>query len=207
MPGKKKTRVESEFERKHGDRTLILMAGKHSFVAQKDFPAIMSIFDKIKATQDLVPKTLLGYYLRHKPAVLKKYFTQDIKKAAHRYWLIEAFRIIKSVECIVKGVRNAQPVKYYIYLKSAEKPPCYEPITHVLSDEDRTKQMLDRAWADLKAWQQRYNNLVSFADWFRKAHIKITKIIIAVQKPKPGSYVEGPEPPEEPQDETEDEIE
>ena len=191
MAKKKKPPVEKKVEVEGESHTAILSTGPHSHIAQKDLPAIMEVLDDVRRIYGrLTARTLLNYHLKYKPKVLKKYFTANVKEAAEHYWLIESFRIINAVEIHIKGVRNDKPVKYLIRFKDAQNDTDYQPITTILTDEQKTEQMLQRAMDQLEAWQHRYQNLVTFSNWFREAHVKVGTLVFQLRREQPSKLVD-----------------
>ena len=112
----------------------------------------------------LTPKQLVAA-ARPNDSPLHQYFTWDNTKAAERWRIYEAGRVLRvCVEWLPQD--KSGPVRVTAHLTS-DTTGGYRALTTILSDTEMRKQLLADAMADIKVFQQKYEKLHELAVVFR----------------------------------------
>jgi len=100
---------------------------------------------------------------------LHKYFDWDDSTAASKYRLWQARELIKYVVVVVPDYHK--PINAYVSLKEDRllDGGTYRSTVDVLSNERRRNLLLAQALADLKVWEDKYNELTELAPIFETA--------------------------------------
>ena len=88
-------------------------------------------------------------------------WSDDKAADAHRLW--QARKLIGSI--VVAEVHDEplnQETRAFVHI-TAESPR-YEPIEIAMRDETMRDEILDRAWREIKIWQQRYSAYQEFVE-------------------------------------------
>lgn len=102
---------------------------------------------------------------RPKTAPLHPAFEWNDKKAAESWRMEQASHIIRTIEVVVEEVEKKAPTRAFVSVVRGEDRS-YTSIQHAMSDEELRAQIVAQAWAELRAWRQRYAELVEFAELF-----------------------------------------
>jgi hypothetical protein len=115
-------------------------------------------------------------------------FTWDDSEAAEKFRLDEARYILRAIIIVTSDpidedeepstVRAFFPVK-----EEDEEESSYVNVTDVMSDSKLRAKILTRAYDELTAWKERYNNLEEFAD-VRKAIVAARSVVKKKRKRK-----------------------
>jgi hypothetical protein len=95
---------------------------------------------------------------------LHKCFDWDDSSAAHKFRLVQARQVIRSVEITweePKGPRNvnAKVHSARAFVNTTRDGQGYEPLQQVLSNEEKRLRLMEQALEDLVAVQQRYESI------------------------------------------------
>lgn len=97
---------------------------------------------------------------------LHSFFEWDEGKAAEQYRLHQARGLIQSVVAIyTDGKNKAFRTKAYVHIAEATAPH-YRETGHAMSQAKTRNMVLQRAWKELVAWRQRYQDLKQFSELF-----------------------------------------
>jgi len=112
------------------------------------------------------PQTVIDR-AKPKASPIHGYFTWDNNKAANEHRLNEARWLIKSVRVIREDDAAKSPRAFVaipvISEESNRSKNVYVSIESALGDKDTRDLVLQRAWAELKIWENRYHHLEEFA--------------------------------------------
>ncbi|AZO77477.1 MULTISPECIES: hypothetical protein [unclassified Bosea (in: a-proteobacteria)] len=114
---------------------------------------------------ELTPEDVLAD-ARHGNSPLHSFFEWDDSAAAEQHRLHQARGLIRSVVAIYTS-EDKPAVRQRAYVHIAEGHTShYREAGHALSQSRTRKIVLQRAFAELAAWRQRYKDLKEFADLF-----------------------------------------
>lgn len=105
-----------------------------------------------------------------KRSKLHRFFTWDNSEAAHQYRLVEARRVIQSIEVVrseapeVGATREWQTRR----AKSNPKEVVYDRMDEVLKDPEARTELLSRALSELLSIRRRYQQLQELSIVFRQ---------------------------------------
>lgn len=103
---------------------------------------------------------------RNRNSPLHSFFEWDDGAAAEAYRLQQARGLIRSVVAIyVSEEKPAARVRAFVHIPEKEAPH-YRATGQAMSQAKTRKLVLQRAWAELQAWRQRYKDLAEFAELF-----------------------------------------
>lgn len=121
--------------------------------AQKVYEEIREICDDIGSAspQDILEKA------RDESTELHKCFTWDDSIAAEKYRLWEARSIVTKLVYQEKEVPKDRP-EVRVYQKTDDESG-YKPVEIILQKQDEYTQLLARAYAELRAFKQKYKML------------------------------------------------
>lgn len=109
-----------------------------------------------------------------KRSALHDHFQWDDAAAANEYRLGQAGELIRSLTVDVsKSNLESKPIRAFVNVE-VDGDRHYTSIETALSSEELRAQVLERAWRELKSWQERHAELVEFA-----------KVFAAIDKSKP----------------------
>lgn len=95
-------------------------------------------------------------------SALHRFFEWDTKRAQEKLHLLIASQLIRAYEVYVEVKEGAKPekVRAFVSLTTDRKSGAgYRLIADVLTDEERTEQMLQDALAELDAFKRKYRTL------------------------------------------------
>ena len=110
---------------------------------------------------DGTPQGLVDYAAEHPDSEVYKCFTWDDEKAANLYRLTEARQVIRHL--VFTEEDGTTPTKIRVIQRSSDR---YEPIKTIMRDVDEYQRLLDRAYAELQSFKERYKNLVELEEVF-----------------------------------------
>jgi hypothetical protein len=102
-----------------------------------------------------------------KASPLHTAFEWDDKKAAHQHRLSQAGYIIRKLDvvAIADDIAKSAPIRAFVsVIRDDDKS--YTSIAHAMSDDELREQVIARARKELEDWQERYSDLVEFANVF-----------------------------------------
>lgn len=118
--------------------------------AQKCYEEIMEICDDIESAS---PRAILEK-ARDESTELHKCFTWDDSVAAER-WRVNEARLVTR-QLVIKEVevpKNRPEVRLFY---KTDRESGYKPTKVIVRKEDEYKKLLERAWAELRAFKQKY---------------------------------------------------
>lgn len=102
---------------------------------------------------------------RPERAVLHAAFEWDDSVAAERYRLAQAGYLIRAVVCIPDNT-DLPSTRNFVYVTDDQGDRGYTDVFTAMGDSELQDQVLEHAWAELKAWQRKYKELEQFAAVF-----------------------------------------
>lgn len=124
-------------------------------------------FLRKKFKGELTPKDVVDD-ARSKRSPLHTFFEWDDSAAAEAYRLSQARGLIRSVVAIyTSNDKPAQRLRAFVHIAEPGAPH-YRELTHAMSQSETRKVVLRRAWRELVAWRQRYQDLKAFSELFDK---------------------------------------
>ena len=103
----------------------------------------------------------------HPESALHGQFTWDVQKAARKRWLDEARQIIRVYVNVLK--EETPEVRAFVSLESDRLTGGgYRTMAEVLTNPERRSELLRQAVKELRAWQQRYDELHELASLFEQ---------------------------------------
>jgi hypothetical protein len=102
------------------------------------------------------PKAVLDA-ARVQSSPIHRFFEWDDAKAAEAYRLDQASYLIRSIEVQYTGKPEDRVRAFHIV--RSEDASGYAPIGTILSSQDMTKQLIQRAKAELASWARRYQSI------------------------------------------------
>lgn len=150
-----------------GEHPTAVIVGEHLELLRKRFKG------------ELTPEDVLED-AKNDNSPLHSFFEWDDGDAAHQHRLQQARGLIRSVVAIY--TRTDEPaVKHRAYVHIAEHgTPHYREASHAMSQKKTRDQVLNRALAELIAWQRKYKDLQEFADLFEA--VRQTKLKLVAGK-------------------------
>lgn len=104
---------------------------------------------------------------RPEDAPLHPCFEWSDPQAAQLYREEQARLLIRSVRVVVRDESKSEPVAVRAFLHVADpQGPTYMDSAQVMRDELLRTQVLQRAWAELNAWRDRYKEMQELAGIF-----------------------------------------
>jgi hypothetical protein len=118
--------------------------------AQKVAEEIMGIGDEVKAEQVLEKA-------RDESTELHKCFEWDDSIAGEKYRLWQARNVICMIVIEEEKVPTDRPEIRILH--KTERDGGYKPIQIIVKQKDEYEKLLERAWAELRAFKQKYSSL------------------------------------------------
>lgn len=125
-----------------------------------DAQEVGEVCAKLERKGDLTPKALVDAS-RSEKSPLHGYFEWDDEKAAEAYRETQAAYLIRSVEIVVSG--SAEPVRAFVSVTAEGGERSYMDVQAALSMQETRDEVLDRALAELRAFERKYNTLSELA--------------------------------------------
>lgn len=123
------------------------------------------VFDELDKSVGLTAKTVVNAS-RAKDAPLHNEFEWDDAVAGEKYREQQARVMINNLVVRVEDKPEAVPTRAYVMVSNDSVQ--YENITVVLSDEDKTKKLLDNAMKELTWFEKKYAELEALAGVFQE---------------------------------------
>ena len=127
-----------------------VVPGIYKASPEKVYAEIMSIGDSITPEQVVT-------FAENPSTTLHGLFEWDDKKAAHKYRLIEAQKIIRSIVMVDENKKDAPKIRCIVSTGSNDH--VYKPTVSVVRNEDEYLKLLETAMRELAAFKQKYRNL------------------------------------------------
>ncbi|MDR3473331.1 MAG: hypothetical protein P4M09_16855 [Devosia sp.] len=127
---------------------------------------------------ELTPEDVLED-AKHDNSPLHSFFEWNDGEAAHQHRLQQARGLIRSVVAIYTREDEGKPaVRHRAYVHINEpKTPHYREASHAMSQKATRDQILNRALAELIAWQKKYKDLQEFAELFEAVEETKKKLV------------------------------
>lgn len=147
-------------------------------IRKADAPIIGNILERLKTTGPLTAERVLDE-ATNKRSPLHKYFTWNDQKAAHKWRLEEARRLIRSVEVVIEDLRGKQiPMRAYFNVRDGEGVRSYEPMEFVFETPDLADQVIQQALAQLESWKLKFAKY----QWAKGAMPGVRSALKAIKK-------------------------
>ena len=113
------------------------------------------VYSDLEMIAEKTPQNVVDYAERHPNSELYKCFTWDNTKAANEWRKHEARQVMRLL--VFEDTENKEPTKIRVLQKSVD---AYQPVKLIVRDQDEYKALLERAYAELQAFKERYKNLI-----------------------------------------------
>lgn len=133
---------------------------KPGFHMKADAQKVGEQMARIERSGELTPRSLVDAN-RKRGAVLHDYFEWDDRKAAEKYREVQASYVIRAIEVQVQGC--SQPTRAFVPVSTEGGNSSYVSVEVAISHEDTRDEVLDRALAELRAFERKYGGLVELA--------------------------------------------
>ena len=148
-----------------------------SRLRKADAEVLGKAFERLKASGPLTADRVLEEAMSAR-SPLHKFFEWDNEKAAHKFRLEQARRLIRSIEIVIEDAKGKSvPMRAYYSVKDAEGQRNYEPMAFVFSSPDLADQVIQEAVSQLEAWKVKYAKYT----WARQAIPKVAAALRAVK--------------------------
>ena len=134
--------------------------------AKWNMPSLFNGADAEKCYQEIIsigesatPDQILEYAERP-DTELHKCFEWDDSVAAHHYRLQQARTVVRHL-VVVPQTQNAEPQKFRLLQKTDAG---YKPTKIIYQIKSEYEKLLERAMGELRAFKQRYHNLVELEE-------------------------------------------
>lgn len=91
---------------------------------------------------------------RDETSVLHPCFEWNDAAAAEKYRETQAGLILRNITVVSESVGNEEPVRAFVSVQKS-----YQPIEIVLSDQEKTEELLKNALKELTSFRAKYNTL------------------------------------------------
>lgn len=113
------------------------------------------VYEDLNHISYKTPQNIVDYAEEHPESELYKCFTWDNEKAANEYRKTEARQVMRLL--VFKDEETEVPTKIRVLQKTSE---AYTPVKLIVRDQDEYRMLLERAYAELATFKERYKNLV-----------------------------------------------
>lgn len=113
------------------------------------------VYSDLEMIAEKTPQNVVDYAEQHPNSELHKCFTWDNTKAANEWRKHEARQVMRLL--VFEDTENKEPTKIRVLQKSFD---AYQPVKLIVRDQDEYKALLERAYAELQAFKERYKNLI-----------------------------------------------
>lgn len=114
-----------------------------------------SVYSDIQNIEEKTPQNVVDYAQNHPESELHKCFTWDDGKAANEWRKQEARQVMRCL--VFTKEETSEPTHIRVLQKASTT---YEPVKKILRNNDEYKALLNRAYAELRAFRERYKNLI-----------------------------------------------
>ena len=124
-------------------------------------------FEKIEKQYGSVTSELVLQSATPEDSPLHEIFEWDDSKAAHSYRLQQATVLICNLSCEVETENELKPIVARAYIDvSGNTKGSFVNVKAAFQNQDSRELVLQRALNELKAFQEKYKNLLELADLF-----------------------------------------
>ena len=121
------------------------------------------VFEELEQTVGLTPKAVVDAS-RNENAPLHSEFEWDDAVAGEK-WREQQARVMICALTTVIDEEQSEPVRAYVQISPRGEK--YENIVTVLSDDDKSAAMLERAMSELRSFRRKYSTLQKLAKVFK----------------------------------------
>ena len=147
-------------------------------IRKADAAVIGNALERLKTSGPLTAERVLDDASNVR-SPLHKYFEWDNQKAAHKWRLEEARRLIRSVEVVISDAKGKQiPMRAYYSVKDSEGQRSYEAMQFVFETPDMADQVIEQALAQLESWKIKFAKYT----WAKSALPGVRAALKAVKK-------------------------
>ena len=113
------------------------------------------VYSELETIADKTPQNIVDFASEHPESELYKCFTWDDTKAANEWRKYEARQVVRLL--VFEDEETNEPTKIRVLQKASES---YEPVKLIVRNKDEYERLLERAYAELSAFKERYKSLV-----------------------------------------------
>lgn len=113
------------------------------------------VYEELETIKDRTPQNIVDYAEANPESELYKCFTWDDRKAANEWRKYEARQVVRLL--VFEDEETNEPTRIRVMQRASET---YEPVKKIVRDENEYKKLLNRAYAELQIFRDRYKNLV-----------------------------------------------
>ena len=112
------------------------------------------VYEELETIALKTPQNIVDYAEANPSSELHKCFTWDDSKAANEWRKQEARQVVRLL--VFEDEETNTPSKIRVLQKTTD---AYEPVTRIVRNKDEYEALLERAYAELRAFRERYKNL------------------------------------------------
>lgn len=119
------------------------------------------VHDELQTLEEITPQNIVDY-AKDENTELHKCFNWDDTYCANEYRKQTARKVVQFL--VVKEdnpPEDREPIKIRVMQNTGR---VYEPVQRIIQKEDEYKKLLERAYAELRAFKQRYKSLVELEE-------------------------------------------
>lgn len=119
------------------------------------------VYSDLENIGELSPQNVVDYAQEHPDSELYKCFTWDDTKAANEWRKQEARQVMRLL--VFEDKETEQPTKIRVLQNCADE---YVPVKLIVKNKDEYQKLLERAYAELQSFRERYKNIVELEQIF-----------------------------------------
>ena len=119
------------------------------------------VYNDLQNIESKTPQNVVDYAAEHPESELHKCFTWDDTKAANEWRKQEARQVMRLL--VYEDDKEEEPTKVRVLQRGTEE---YLPVKKIVQNNDEYTALLRRARLELKAFKERYKNIVELEEIF-----------------------------------------
>lgn len=119
------------------------------------------VYNDLQNIESKTPQNVVDYAAEHPESELHKCFTWDDTKAANEWRKYEARQVMRLL--VHQDDEKPDAPKFRVLQRGTEE---YLPVKKIVQDKDEYSALLRRARLELKAFKERYKNIVELEEIF-----------------------------------------
>lgn len=117
------------------------------------------VYQELEQIAEKTPQNIVDYAEKNPESELHKCFTWDDTKAANEWRKYEARQVVRLL--VFKDDEKDEPTKIRVLQKASAS---YVPVKQIIRDEDEYQKLLDRAYAELQSFRERYKTIAELEE-------------------------------------------
>ena len=117
------------------------------------------VYEELETIINRTPQNIVNYAKDHPDGELYKCFTWDDSKAANEWRKQEARQVVRLL--VFEDTESEEPKRIRVMQNVAG---AYEPVKLIVRHKDEYEQLLAKAYAELRAFRERYKSLTELEE-------------------------------------------